>query len=95
MAALYGKQMIDEKYKVRRYIAEYSEETEELVAEHELLDFELDAFKKEFGEANPDQSMFGCNPVLAANTDFLNPFLVKPISWDFDKSSYFVEAHAI
>ncbi|MCY9826088.1 DUF7683 domain-containing protein, partial [Vibrio chagasii] len=88
-------QMIDEKYKVRRYIAEYSEETEDLVAEHELLDFELDAFKKEFDEANPDQPMFGCYPVLAANTDFLNPLLVKPISWDFDKSSYFVEAHAI
>ncbi len=34
--------MIDTKYKVRRYIAEFSEKTEELLAEHELTSFDLE-----------------------------------------------------
>ena len=92
---LYVIGMIDFKYNVRRYIAEYSEETEELIAEHELIDFDLNKFKIEFGEINPEQPMFGCYPISPSNISFLEKYLGNELKWDFQKSSFFVEAHAI
>ncbi len=87
--------MIDTKFKARRFIAEYSEETEELIAEHELSEFDLCKFKAEFGEENPEQPMFGCYEIHEPNISFINKYISQPISWDFNNSSYFVEAHAI
>jgi hypothetical protein len=87
--------MIDSKYKVRRYIAEYSEETEKLLAEYELSAFDLAKFQKEFGEICPENPMFDCYPIKKSNVAFLKSYINEEPSWDFAKKSYFVEAHAI
>jgi hypothetical protein len=87
--------MIDTTLKVRRFIAEYSEETEELVAEHEFAEFDLCKFKAEFGEVNSEGLMFESYEILEPNISFINKYVSQPICWNFDKSSYFVEAHAI
>ena len=87
--------MIDMEYKVRRYITEFSEETEELIAEHELSDFDLKKFRHEFGEDNPDQGMITCYQITESNINFLEKYLASPIDWDFKRSSYFVEVHSI
>tara|TARA_B100001989_G_C24528971_1_gene460422 strand:- start:1188 stop:1451 length:264 start_codon:yes stop_codon:yes gene_type:complete len=84
--------MIDEKYKVRRYIAEYSEETEELMAEYYLSDFDLAAFQKEFYEPDPKNPMFNCYPITADNLSFIRNYIENEPDWDFENKSYSVEA---
>lgn len=87
--------MIDTKFNVRRYIAEYSEETQELIAEYDLALFELSQFQKEFNEPNGNDPMFDCYPIKLENTRFLKGYIIDEPKWDFVKKSYFVEAHGI
>lgn len=87
--------MIDEKFKVSRYLAEYSESTEKLLAKYDLSDFDLVAFQKEFSEANPDNPMFDCYQVKKSNVEFLQRYIENEPKWDFANNAYFVEAHAI
>jgi hypothetical protein len=93
--ALYGKNMIDIEFGVRRYIAEYSEETEELIAEHDLTGFELSQFQREFNEPNNEDPMFDCYPIKLENLSFLKTYINDEPEWNFVKKSYFVEAHSI
>jgi hypothetical protein len=93
--SLYGKNMIDTEFKVRRYIAEFSQETEELIAEYDLCYFELKQFQTEFCEPNSDNPMFDSYPIKECNVKFLKKHLAKEPEWDFVNKSYFVEAHAI
>ena len=85
--------MRDEQYDVRRYIAEYSEETQELTGEYDLADFDLTKFQAEFNEPNPDDPMVDCYPITADNVAFLKPYLATEPDWNFAENSYFVEAH--
>ncbi len=55
--------MIDTEFNFRRYIAEYSEVTEELIAEHDLSSFDLKLFQVEFGEPNTENPMLDCYPI--------------------------------
>jgi len=87
--------MVDTEFEVRRYITEFSEETEELLAEHDLFSFELDKFQVEFGELNTENPMFDCYPIKESNVGFLKKYIAKEPEWDFVNKSYFVEAHAI
>ncbi len=87
--------MIDSKYKVKRYITEFSEETEELVAEHDLDGFELLEFQKEFNEPNAEDPMFDCYSIKSENISFLKKYITVEPEWDFVNKSYFVEAHGI
>ncbi len=87
--------MIDSKYKVKRYITEFSEETEELISEHDLVDFELSKFQKEFNEPNSENPMFDCYEVKPENIGFLKNYIANEPDWDFVNKSYFVEAHGI
>jgi hypothetical protein len=87
--------MIDAKYNVRRYIAEYSERNEDLLAEHELSSFDLEKFQEEFGETDPKNPMFDCYPIKESNTNFLKQYVDSEPVWDFEVKSYFIEAHAI
>lgn len=85
--------MKDAKFNVRRYIAEYSEKTEEMTAEYYLADFDLRKFQAEFNEPNPDNPMVDCYPITADNVVFLKPYLATEPDWNFVEKSYFVEAH--
>lgn len=87
--------MIDKRYNVRRYITQFSNETEELIAEYDLSDFELEIFQNEFGESNPENPMFDCYQIRELNVPFLKSYIDKEPNWDFSKNSYFVEASAI
>jgi len=89
------QKMIDERYQVRRYITEFSQSTEELLAEYDLCDFDLEAFQKEFSELNPENPMFDCYQVRESNVEFLRKYIENEPEWDFVNKSYFVEAHAI
>ncbi len=87
--------MIDTEFKVRRYVTEFSKETEELIAEYDLRSFELEHFQMEFGEPNGDNPMFDCYSIKECNVKFLRMHLAKEPEWDFVNKSYFVETHAI
>ncbi|WP_290702410.1 hypothetical protein [Amphritea sp.] len=87
--------MIDTIFNVRRYIAEYSEETEELTAEYDLASFDLVRFQAELNEPNSEDPMFDCYPIQEINVIFIEHYMSHKISWDFNKNSYFVEAHCI
>ena len=87
--------MIDNIFKVRRYIAVYSEETEELIAEYDLASFDLVKFQTELNEPNSDNPMFDCYPIKEINVKFIESYINNKIEWDFNEKSYFVEAHAI
>lgn len=83
--------MIDETYNVRRYVAEYSENTDELLADYELETFELKQFQVEFCE-NRDEPMFCCYPITVSKVDFMEGYLKEKINWDFANKAYFLEA---
>jgi hypothetical protein len=87
--------MIDTKYQVRRYITEFSEIAEKLLAEYELSDFDLEKFQKEFGVLDPENPMFDCYPIKKSNVDFIKNFIHEEVNWDFVDKCYFVEAHTI
>ncbi|MFT5677138.1 MAG: hypothetical protein ACI808_003090 [Paraglaciecola sp.] len=95
LAALYGKAMIDSKYKVKRYITEFFEETEELIAEYDLGGFDLSKFQKEFNEPNAENPMLDCYPIKSENISFLKKYIDVEPEWNFVNKSYFVEAHGI
>jgi hypothetical protein len=86
--------MLDEKHNVIREISIFSNKTEWLVDKVGLADFDLKAFQKEFEETDPASPMFAAYEVKKENLKFLNHYLKKPISWDFEKYSYFVTAHS-
>ena len=87
--------MIDENFKVMRFIAEYCEETETLITEYDLAAFNLEKFQAEFNELNREDPMFGCYPIQEKNIPFLKKYLDNDIVWDFNQKSYFVEASSI
>jgi hypothetical protein len=97
--------MCEETQKVNRTLTEFSNTTDELVAEHELIGFELSKFKQQFnskfkgafeaGSENYDPLMYGCYPVTAEDVEFIRGYLAEPIAFDFVKYSYFVEATAV
>jgi len=86
--------MVDETYNVRRFVAEYSETTDELLAEHELETFNLKQFQAEF-DANNDDPMFYCYSITASKADFIEKYLRKKIEWEFTLKAYFLEAEAV
>ncbi|TBW48719.1 hypothetical protein EZI54_20730 [Marinobacter halodurans] len=86
--------MIDKEFGVRRFVTEYSNETEELLAEYELEAFELAAFQSKFGASNEDP-MFDCYEIGQQHVAFLKQYLAMIPVWDFSRSSYYVEASAV
>ena len=92
---LFCSKMVDQEYSVRRYITEFSEETDQLLAEYELSSFDLSKFQNEFGVADSGSPMFDCYQIGKGNVSFLNEYLAEEPKWDFEKKSYFVESHAI
>lgn len=69
--------MIDIEFKVRRYIAEFSEEIRDLLAEYHFSFFDLRRFKVEYGESNTENLMFDCFPVSDKSVEFLKKYIVK------------------
>lgn len=87
--------MIDPKYKVRRYISEFSNTSDKLLSEYDLSDFNLSEFQKEFGESDLKNPMYASYPIRQSNVAFLKNYINKEPNWDFNEKSYFVESHAI
>ncbi|MCF6442921.1 hypothetical protein L1077_26205 [Pseudoalteromonas luteoviolacea] len=85
--------MSDAKFKVRRFISEYSQKAEVLIAEYELSELDLFKLKAEFDETNPEQAMFDCYEIRKSNVSFINKYTHEPIAWDFSKNAYFIEAN--
>lgn len=86
--------VIDEQYNVRRYVSEFCNNSDELLAKYELESFNLAAFQGAFGvdSANP---MFECYSITQEHLSFLSPYLAQEIYWDFKAKSYFVEADTV
>ena len=87
--------MIDSKYKVRRFIAEYSDTTDELLEKYKLSDFELKLFQKEFLKSSLDNPMFDCYQIAEKNIIFLKNYIQNEPDWNFSENSYFLEAVAL
>lgn len=80
---------------IRRYIAEYSEQNDELIAEYDLTNFDLEKFQKEFGEPDQKNPMFDCYPIKQSNISFIQSYIEIAPVWDFKSKSYFLETEAI
>lgn len=87
--------MIDTKLSVRRYVTEFSNSTDELIAEYELDSFDMTEFRVWFKVPTSGNPMFESYPILAENVEFIENYMgIKP-EWDFEMNSYFVEAVSI
>ena len=87
--------MIEDKLKVRWYVAQYSESTEVLEAEYEISGFNMEAFRIEFGDTESVSPLVGCFPITRSNIEFLEQYMSQVPIWDFASSSYFFESQAI
>lgn len=87
--------MIDSEYGVRRYIAEYSQGTEEQLMIYPLTVFDLAVFQKHFGILDTVNPMFDCHEIQQDDVIFLEPYIECMPEWDFINRSYFVEAHSV
>jgi hypothetical protein len=79
---------------VRRTLAVFSNATDELVTEYDLLNFNLAEFKQYFN-ADADPLMYYSHEVRAEDVDFLSTYLSEQVTFDFEKYAYFVEATSI
>ncbi|MFD2176306.1 DUF7683 domain-containing protein [Veronia pacifica] len=87
--------MVEAEFTVKRYLTEFSLETEELLAEYDLGSFDLSKFQVEFDEPNTENPMFDCYTIKEKNVEFLREYLTNEPKWDFINRTYFIEAHAI
>ncbi len=87
--------MIDDAFKVRRYITVFSKQTDSILTEHDLSYFDLIMFQKEFCVHDQNSPMFDCYPIKEKNTNFLKNYLEHEPVWDFKKNEYFVEAESL
>jgi hypothetical protein len=79
---------------VRRTLTVFSNATDELVAEYDLLNFNLAEFKQHF-KADEDPLMYYGHEVRKEDVNFISPYLAEQIMFDFDKYAYIVDATAI
>jgi len=84
--------MIDIEHNARRFITEFSNETDELLAEYDLASFDLKLFQIEFAEGDASDPMYYCYPIKEENIAFLKKYLSEELDWDFVNKAYFVEA---
>ncbi|AUD77897.1 hypothetical protein CW740_01050 [Kangiella profundi] len=87
--------MIDSTYKVRRYISEFCNHSDQLLAEYDLRSFDLHKFQNEFGVIDMKNPMFDCYPLHWSNIPFMKAYLSLEPEWDFVNKSYFVESQSI
>ncbi|ODC03837.1 hypothetical protein BFW38_10065 [Terasakiispira papahanaumokuakeensis] len=86
--------MIDQEFSVRRFVTEYSNETETLLADYELVAFNLEAFQSALGVSSEDP-MFDCYEIGPHHVVFLTQCLAIMPAWDFSRRSYYIEASAV
>lgn len=77
--------------KIIRFVAEYDNRNDALLAKYPLKSFDLSAFQEEFGIVNPDNQMLARYPVFESSQLLLNSHLSKPIRWNFLSLSYYLE----
>jgi len=77
--------------KITRYIAEYTNQTDALVAKYPLKTFDLAEFQEEFGIVNPDNQMLDRYPIFESSLLLLNAHLAQPVPWKFVTHSYYLE----
>lgn len=77
---------------VQRYIAEYSNHTDQCVARYPVHSFDLIQFQDEFGIVSPTNQMLDRYPVFESSVCFLASHLKKNIPWNFLTHSYYLES---
>lgn len=77
--------------KITRFIAEYANQNDALIAKYPLKSFDLAEFQEEFGIVSPDNQMLDRYPIFESSLLLLNAHLAKPIAWKFVSHSYYLE----
>lgn len=80
-------------YRMVRTLTCFANDTERLVFDVKLVNFDLGEFQKEFNVPS-ENPKYDCFKVGAKNLPFLMGYLPDSvaINWDFNSFSYFVEA---
>jgi hypothetical protein len=78
----------------RRYIAVYSNGTDEMVNRHDLAAFELSTFQDRFVDGDRLNKMYDCYVIDEKDARFLVPYLQCVPKWDFVEFSYYLESEA-
>ena len=86
-----------QNYKVERLISVFSNQTNELVAEHAISSFDLPRFKQHFGvsENDEDSEMVMEYTVESKDVEFLSEYLADDVDYDFGKYSYFLSCYRV
>jgi hypothetical protein len=86
-----------QNYKVERLLSVFSNQTDELVAEHPLSSFDLPRFKQHFGvpDEDEDSEMVMEYDVHLKDVDFLSAYLAEPVDYDFGKYAYFLSCYRV
>jgi hypothetical protein len=81
---------------LQRTITVFNIATKELVAELELVDFDLAKFRSWFqpDADDEDENMVYCYELQAKDVEFVAGFLAERHEFDFARYTYFVEAWA-
>ena len=84
-------------YKVARVLSVFSNETDELVADHPFSSFDLLKFKNHFGVSDEDEDteMYLEYIVEPKDTEFLSKHLDEAVDFDFEKYAYFVSCYRV
>lgn len=79
---------------IQRRMTVFNIATQELVAELELVNFDLAKFKRCFQSDadDEDESMVYCYELQSKDVEFVSGFLVEPHEFNFARYAYFVEA---
>ena len=75
----------------------FSNENDELVAEHPFSSFDLLKFKQHFGVSDEDEDteMYCEYTVRPKDTEFLAQYLDEAVDFDFGKHAYFVSCYRV
>ena len=86
-----------QNFKVERSLSVFSNQTDELIAEHPLSYFDLPRFKQHFGvpEEDEDCEMVMEYDVQSKDIEFLSGYLNENVDYDFRKYAYFLSCHRV
>jgi len=84
-------------YRVARVLSVFSNETDELMAEHHFASFDLLKFKQHFGVSDEDEDteMYCDYIVEPKDTEFLSKRLSEGVDFDFEENAYFVSCYRV
>lgn len=83
--------------RVARLLSVFSNQTDELAAEHPLSSFDLPKFKQHFGvpDEDEDAEMVMEYEVKQKDVEFLSEYLSEEVDYDFVQYDYFLSCHRV